>query len=164
LRDIHSPAGRLELRGRWVKELVARMPPEFRTRRMREAMARMVHVATWNRRGDCFEYAHFTPRQIARAILSVYIHLAPVEERVLAERIGRLKQAGDGNFEKLLKGWAAPCPTKLEVAEALWPVLGARVRRAAQEGRPMGVPVVRIVTHALRLATRYPRHSMALER
>ncbi len=124
----------------------------------------MVHVATWNRRGDCFEYAHFTSRQIARAILKVYEWPAPVDEQTLATRIESKKQAGDGGFDKLWAKWTPPLPTKMKVAEALWPLLEPRVERAVQAGRPMGVPVVRIVTEAWRLATRYPRHSMALER
>jgi hypothetical protein len=159
-----TPEGRRELRSRWVGELLARLPKQYRTRRMREAMTRMVHVATWNRRGDCFEYAHFTSRQIAKAILSVYPRTGAPDERTLAARIESMRNKRQGRFESLWDNWPGRKPTKVEVALELWPILEGRVQRAVSVGKPLGIPVVRVLSEAWRLATRYPRHSMALER
>lgn len=125
---------------------------------MMEALTRMVHVATWNRKGDCFEYAHFTDRQIARAILQVYGRPAPASEEQLVERLASLRRGGNGGYNSLWKKWPGLKPTKVKVALALWPLLEPKIERAVAAGKPLGTPVVRVVLQAWRLAVRYPRH------
>lgn len=162
--EVASVEGRREIRRKWVRELLARLPEPYRTRRMQEALIRMVHVATWNRKGECFEYAHFTDRQIARAILQVYGRPATMSEKQLVDRLASLRRSGNGGYDNLWKKWPDPKPTKVKVALALWPLLEPRVERAVAVGKPLRTPVVRVVLQAWRLAVRYPRHSMALER
>ena len=140
------------------------MPKDYRTPKMRNALTRMVHVTTWNRRGECFEYAHFSDRQIAYAIVEAYGQAAPATEQQLVERIGSLRADGNGGYDRLWKTWSGNKPTKLTVAAALWPLLEPRVERAVAQGKPLGIPVVRVVLQAWRLAVGYPRHNMALER
>jgi hypothetical protein len=164
MKGVASSEGRHQFRAKWAGELLARMPKNYRTPKMRSALTRMVHVATWNRKGECFEYAHFSDRQIARAVLQVYGQVAPTTEQQLVERIGSLRADGNGGYDHLWQKWPGDKPTKLTVAAALWPLLEPRVERAIAEGKPLGIPVVRVVLQAWRLAVRYPRHSMALER
>jgi hypothetical protein len=163
LSEVSPLFSRRELRSRWVGELLARFPKQYRTRRMREAMKRMVHVATWNRRGDSFEYAHFTSRQIARAILSASRGTGAPDERTLAARIETMRNKRQGKFELLWDKWPGRKPTKVEVALELWPILERQVQRAVAWASPLESPWCEFCRRRGDW-TRYPRHSMALER
>lgn len=70
----------------------------------------------WERHGDRFEFAHFTDRQIARAVLTVPGAHSQRSLTDTAATVASLR-AQRANLKSGVSG------RKLELAEALWPVL-----------------------------------------
>lgn len=68
---VASDADREARRQVWVERVMRVLPREIQTPVVRESADRLVDIRTWTRRGESFEYAHFTDRQIARAIDSL---------------------------------------------------------------------------------------------
>lgn len=121
---------------------------------MRDAVERLVAVATWDRHGQSFEFANFTDRQLARASAEVDPRKDFSEDRVaMARRI----RARRGSIAPLIGG-----ASKLVLAEALWPVLEARMRLAQKRGTQLRIPVVAVVDRAVTLAHELPRKNVVI--
>lgn len=65
---VSTQAGREARRVVWVERILRTFAKDDRAG-LRTQIDPLVTVTTWNRRGDSFEFAHFTDRQIARAIV-----------------------------------------------------------------------------------------------
>jgi len=88
-----TAAGRDQRRGVWVQRLLDTMPIGYRDEVVRGQLDHLVFVETWNRVEDAFEFAHFTPRQIAAGLQRVRgafaaMTLAEVQEIVERVRVG----------------------------------------------------------------------------
>jgi hypothetical protein len=59
---------REERRQVWVERVMRALPRQMQTDVVREQMDQLVAIRTWNRKGESFEFAHFTDRELARAI------------------------------------------------------------------------------------------------
>ncbi|SRR6266404_840774 len=119
----------------------------------------LVEVKTWNRKGDSFEFAHFTDLQIAEAILKAYQGPSAPNLAQLRCQV-KIKRQMHQNIETIWRRWHGRKPTKGRVAEALWPALERRVRRALSSGTYRRIPVVRILLGAVERARKVHRHSV----
>lgn len=143
--------------GTWVKRILQALPPEDRTGPVRKSVERLVAVKTWNRSGQSFELAHFTDRQLAVAT-------AKVDPRVSLSLGQRIEIAGGirrsrGSLDPLLGGGS-----KVELADALWPVLRRKVERAQGHGTEGRIPIVRVLDHATDMAHELPRRNVVIPR
>lgn len=143
-------------RAAWVERLVLTLPAPSRTRSVQAALDRLVFVQTWNRRGESFEFAHFTDRQLAAAIQRIDRRpRAPsITDRLV--QIERLRER-HGNLEPNM-GRAS----KTELADELWPVLEQRLERAVRNKTERRVPIVRVLDRAIELAREVPRRGVVL--
>lgn len=142
-------------RADWVKRILRTLPVEHRTATVRESIERMVHVETWDLRGQSFEFAHFTDRQIAAAIAATDTRARqPTQERL----IGLVKDTRKrrGNIKSL------GVRSKSDLAEQLWPVLQQKIRRAERRGTVGRVPIVRVLDRATDLARELPRRNLVI--
>jgi hypothetical protein len=152
---VADTSGREKRRAAWVERILFTLPSEYRSDTVREQLDRLVEVVTWNTLGESFEYAHFTDRQLAAGILRVS---GRERERTLSEMTESVRQhrARRGNLKKLMKG------SKVGLAEALWPVLESKIRRAVSRGTKTRIPVVAVVDRAVTLAHEYPRKNLVI--
>ena len=159
---VQTRAQREKKRQKWVDRLMQTLPSELqrdevRSPVIREQLDLLVDVATWNARGDSFEFAHFTDRQLTTTI-------DRIDDRDRKPSFGRLLElvaqtrARRGNLNELLHG-----PSKLDLADALWPILERRLVRGRGAGSSSRrVPIVRVLDHALELAHEFGRGSIVL--
>jgi hypothetical protein len=151
-----TSAGRAKRKRDWVERIERALPREHRTPQMRAAIEDLVHIDVWKRDGSSFEFAHFTDRQLGDTIAS--LDNAPgrpsAAERTVQVATVRERQ---GNLKSVLKGLSKP-----RLADALWPVLEARIERAITRGTEHKIPIVRMLDHATELARGVPRQGVLL--
>lgn len=161
INDPEGPMATVEHREKrrqvWIERVMRTFPREHRTATVREGLDPLIHVDTWTRTGESFEYAHFTDLELAKAI-------AAFDERPrqpgLAERrshIAKLR-ARRANIDKALEPWG----NKVDLAEALWPVLLAKIARAEKHGTVGRIPIVRVLDRATDLANEFPRGNIVI--
>jgi hypothetical protein len=146
-----TPEQRQKRRTAWLNRLVRTFPPRHRTAAVRGALERLIHVETWDEHGQAFEFAHFTDRQLATVIASLGKRERQPSLRDRTEHIRRLR-VDRANIEKALE----PKATKRELAQALWPVLLAKIKRAQRTDTAGRIPIVRVLDEATRLANEFP--------
>ena len=142
----------------WVRPAFDSLDQSFQTAASGADLKSLATVMTWSQepgRGN-FEYAHFSDRQLARAILATVEAPAGVTLSSVQTQVAILRKSG-ANLKKIWRDWPDPQPTKLAMWEHLWPVLERRITRADRTRSAEGIPVVRIAFEALRIAT-LPRH------
>jgi hypothetical protein len=147
-----------------INNIYDAMPKEYKTDKLRGDIDSLVEIQTWNDKLESFEFAHFTDKELAEAILSVYeggeVHsLSDVEARIANVRMKA------GNIEYIWKEWKgtpAQLPTKMRLAEALWPLLEKKIEEAISADSHKDIPVVRVLIHAVELAQKLPRRSVMI--
>jgi hypothetical protein len=148
--------GRAHRREVWIERIMRTLPPEQATTPMREAVARLVQLEVWNPHGDSYEFAHFTDREITKAIDVIDDGpRRPSYERLLA--LVAATRARRGSLDPLLVR-----TTKPALADALWPTLEAKIERALARGTERRIPVVRVLRRAVDLAVEWPRGGFAI--
>jgi hypothetical protein len=140
----------------WVDRILRSLPREHRTEQVRDQVDILVKATTWNRKGESFEFAHFTDLQLARAIAALPGHRNPPSLEQLKQRVSDVRRR-EGNLKELF-----PRASKVELAEQLWPVLEARVTRVLRTKDPHRVPIVRVLDEAVALAYELPRHGLVI--
>jgi hypothetical protein len=152
-----TPRDRERKRSNWVDRLVRTLPRGDRTETAREALDVLVHVESWGRRGASFEFAHFTDRELAKALASLEEEPSRLALSDRTSRVASVRAAG-GNLKVLLPEGRS----KLELADALWPLLEAKIRRAERRGTEASIPIVRVLDRATDLAREFPRGALLI--
>jgi len=152
-----SPEQRENVRQGWVNRIVRALPAELQTATALDDLQHLVEVQVWDEQGNSYEFAHFTDRELAEAILATSPRAAPsVDELVTAVAEVRSRR---GNLRSIWREWAPPHPTKMRLADYLQPRLAAKVDRSIDLGEdPPSVPIARIVVRVLQLSLQWPRH------
>ncbi len=150
-----TEAGREGRRQVWVERVLATLPLEDRTAAVRESVEHLVAVETWDRKGQSFEFANFTDRQIALASEKVdrRTTLSSAQRTTMAASI----RASRGNLAPLLgRG------SKVDLADSLWAVLEEKIKASKQRGTEARIPIVRVLDRALGLAHELPRKNVVI--
>jgi hypothetical protein len=155
-RPMATAAAREKRRKGWVERILLSIPAAYRTDEVRRNLDGMVEVGTWNRRGESFEFSHFTDRQLVTATAGLDTRSRQPSTIERAKIIARLRATG-GNLETLLGG-----ASKVRLADALWPVLEKRIQRAEERGTADRIPVVRALDRATDLARLWPRSNVVI--
>lgn len=145
----------------WIERIYDAIPAPHRTPVLRSELENLVFVDTWGT--EAFEFAHFTDDEIAVAILAAYEGTTVTDLVDLTARVGNIRW-DRGNLEFLWRGWAPPNPSKVAVAEALWPTLEHKLRAAMANEALDIIPVARVVQHASILASEFVRHGLIMRR
>ena len=145
-------------RADWVRPAFDSLDQSLRTAAAEADLKSLATVTTWSQepgRGN-FEYAHFSDRQLARAILATSKAPVGVTLSSVQTQVAILRRSG-ANLKRVWKDWPDPQPSKLGMWEHLWPELERRIKRADRTGSAERIPVVRVAFEAWRIAT-LPRH------
>jgi hypothetical protein len=116
----------------------------------------LIEIATWTRSGESFEFAHFTDRELARAIGRLDRRPRRPELAHRIELVARCRQRR-GNLDTVLHGVSKP-----KLADLLWPTLERKIERAIARGTDNRIPVVRLVVQAEAMAREFPRRSLGI--
>jgi hypothetical protein len=120
--------------------------------------ARLVEIRTWGRYP--YEFAHFTPRELAAALLARSLSTSPPPPHDLARELERQKTR---NCPDVTKAWRRGGVSKLALAEELWPVLEAKIRAAIRR-RQRGPMIMRAALHAHEMALMSFARKVAIRR
>jgi hypothetical protein len=146
-----------------VNSIWQALPENYRNQIPKSEINHLIEIKTWNRKGEAFEFAHFTNRQIAQAILEAYQgHNAPTLDEV--ERLVGIKRNHAQNIRDIWKRWKGRKPTKGRVAEALWPILEKRIKTALSHKTQRKIPVVRVILLAVERAQSLHRDSVMIRK
>jgi hypothetical protein len=136
----------------WVERIFLALPQELQKPVVREQLDKFVVMRTWNERGDSFEFAHFSDRQITREIDGLDERASKPSFGDLLERVKEFRR-GDKNLKRLLP----PGVGKVELGLKLWPTLERRITRALEYQREDEIPLVAVLYEATRLAQEFGR-------
>ena len=171
-----DPGKRDKRRRSCVNNIFDAMAKEHKTEKLREDIDSLVEIQTWNDKLESFEFAHFTDKELAEAILSIYegedVHnLSDLEARIANMRVKEQPDTPDGkppkpgNLEHVWKGWGGTSeqlPSKIKLAGALWPLLEKKIEEAISGGDVSVIPVARVLIHAFERAQSLPRRSVVI--
>lgn len=160
--NFESAADRRRLRKVLLASLTKNVPKDLRADYyVNTKRGRMVEIWTWGKQRP-FEFAHFTDRQLADAMLSIakvpYPHRY---ERLVNGLHMQRTRCPAPDVEEVC--WPRSGLRKPDLADALWPVLEAKINRAIQRGQK-GPPVMQACTRAYEMAAVSEGLSMMLRR
>ena len=159
---MQTPGKREAWKTEWVDRMFKASAPEHRTDTYRQELGQLVHVEAWP--GDCsFEYAHFTDDELATAIAHLAGSANPVERAVLVASVTARRQLHE-NIQRVWKDWTGARFSKVDLANALWPVLAQRIQEAMLAGDLTDVPIAAALDRVAELAVRTPRRNVLLRR
>ena len=159
MMDAEGPYATAESREKrrqaWIKRITDTLLPRHRTQSVRESLETLVSVQTWDRKGQSFEFPHFTDRQIATAINQLDQRerrpgLEQLTELVTATRSRQGNLGSVGQF------------SKVQLAEGLWPVLERKMELARGRGTEARIPIVALLDRARDLAREFPRRNLVI--
>jgi len=154
-----TPALRARQRKLLLDSITKGVPADLR-RDLQTRDAHIVEILTWGKRP--FEFAHFTDRQIADALLALGGRPHPKGRGCLVAEVARVRASNKPNVDKI---WptAGISNLKVSLADELWPVLERRIERAITRGTS-GPPVMRAALRAYELAMFSYRQNMSVRR
>ncbi len=150
-----TSADREARRQKWIGRIAETLPVQHRTASVLESLDKLVEVSTWNPKGESFEYAHFTNRELAKAIHGLDSRrrrpsLPRLLELVAEARVDQWNLESLGAF------------SKVALAEALWPVLERKIVLATRRKKEDRIPIVAVLDRATDLARELPRRNVVI--
>lgn len=150
-----TPADREQRRQKWIKRIAETLPVQYRTASVLDSLDKLVEVSTWNARGESFEFANFTDREIANAIHALDSRSRRPELPRLV-RLVKEARAEQRNLESL------GAFSKVTLAESLWPVLERKIEQRTKRGTVDRLPIVALLDRATDLAREFPRRNVVI--
>lgn len=143
-------------RQEWIARIRRALPERYRTVDFGDQLRELVEVKTWTTTGLSFEFAHWSDRQLAGAILAQSPNPSVTLTKLATSVAGcRARRRGIDSIWNA--GWPSPHPKKPAIADALWPSLERRI--VTDRERPLArVPALRVARRTLELARRSPRY------
>jgi hypothetical protein len=122
----------------------------------------LVELQTWN--ASCYEFANFTDEELADGIEEVHPTIDGWTRDQLVQALGhwrakeqdikRVWTSGrwDDQAKRMTGRWPKPEPSKVELAEALWPTLQRKIERLMSGEQIPAPPIVQVVSDAYHVA------------
>ena len=136
------------------KVLEAQDPP---VRVHEDDLNELVRIRTWQT--SCFEYAHFSDPELVRGLRAVHPTCNGRSDEHLADALRR-HRAANQDIGHVWSNWR-PTPSKIRLAEALWPDLETRIV-AASSGDGDLPEIAAVVIEAYQLAQQHPGEKVDL--
>ena len=109
----------------------------------------LVVVRRWP--ASCFEFAHFSDEEIATAITTIHPTCGGLSLPDLIARVAETRMQG-ADVKRVWDNKWQPKPTKLDLANTLWPTLRQKIDDAASSDAAPMPPVADVVREAYALA------------
>ena len=120
------------------------LPRRLQSPEMRQMLTRMLLVRTWRHE---FEFAHWSDNELTTALQNVSPHAAAMPTDELRQHLESCRRNG-GKIKSVWKHWPTE-PSKVALAEALWPTLAERIVSQAPEET---IPIVRYIREGITVA------------
>ena len=133
-----------------VESVLSSLPLPLRTDAMRNDLAQILHIRRWP---EEFEFAHWSDREIAKALRSISPDAADLSLEDLTCRIGKHRSSRD-TIRSVWANWRRQAPSKVDLANALWPSLEFRIRTSPTAKE---IPIVRVFREAIEMMRRTNR-------
>ena len=143
-RPYETPDSAEVKKNEMIDSVLNSLPPSLRSDAMRGDLAQILHVLRWPAE---FEFAHWSDGELAEALQKISQCAAGVPRDELVSRIGKHRDAGD-TLKSVWKNWPQR-PSKLRLANALWPALESRIRTTSE---PAEIPIVGVIREAISIA------------
>ena len=140
-----------------LKSIIQDVPKDLRAD-LRGPDAHLVDIMTWGKHP--FEFAHFTDRQLAQALISASSQTHPGGVAGLTQAVAAERATGSPNIKD---AWPAAGVSKPKLADELWPVLRRKIERAIAS-HASGPPIMQGAIRAYELAMREIGRSIVLRR
>ena len=118
----------------------------------------LVSVHTWKER--CYEYEHFTDDELAEALLAVHPTCNGLTRDELVASI-RVERDRRKDIKAVWSLWSHE-PSKIDLAQQLWPVLEAKVARCRAESTAPVPAIAEVVQEAYLTAQRWRYRSFVI--
>lgn len=153
--DFTTPNARKQERQVWIERIYGSISDELKDSIDKKQLGSLVTFETW--KNTSFEYAHFTDRELAKAIIALYkgkkdLSLEKVIISVSMQRKHR------GNIDNVWK--KSGFISKVDLANHLWPILEKKIRESKN---PLRIPIVRILLKANKVAIRTHRRHVGIK-
>lgn len=150
----------------WVQQIaeVVRFTNQMEV--SQQDLAKLIDITTWGE-GGCFEFAHFSDQELAEGVEhACRLQGLTPRGQIRESHVEAIRRDPAQNVEKLWRtgrlGKEAKKLSKLHLAEALWPMLEAKIRSAIDEGTQADIPVVRVIQRAVDTALRVHRQNVII--
>jgi hypothetical protein len=157
--QVSTPQAREKRRKAWVDRIQRAIPGAASDPVVRQQLDSLVELTTWNKHDESFEFAHFTDRQIATALLHIPGYRKPQTLEDMTRRVTKFRTNRE-NLEKLLPKSAS----KGRLASELLPVLEQKLRRAQAHETEHKIPVTTVLERAISLGLQFPRGTVLIRR
>ena len=114
---------RTDVRTSMIDSVIDSLPMRLRTDAMRSDLEYLIHVRCWP---EEFEFAHWSDNEIANSLQEISSYAANLSYEEVRRRVTLHRERRD-NLRNVWSNWR-PKPTKIELAERLWPKLESRIR------------------------------------
>ena len=135
-----------------IDEIMSSMLEENRSELMRSDLGHLVEVRSWPAE---FEFAHWSDTEIAKALQAVSVHAASLSVQEVARQVAVHRRHNDG-IRRVWTNWS-PKPSKVRLADHLWPVLEHKINASAD---PSSIPIVEVVQDTIRMMHRIGQATM----
>lgn len=118
----------------------------------------LVRIHTWD--ASCFEFAHFTDAELARALHRTHRDCGGLDAQKLRRALAHHRK----HREDIKKVWAnwRPSVSKLDLAEQLWPMLEGKITAAMNDPDGELPPVASRLAEAYALARSRPNGTFVM--
>lgn len=156
-----TPSDRRRMRRNLLESITFGFPDEYRKDLLgNQLRSRLVEVRTWGKYP--FEFAHFTDRQLADALTKLAKVPHPGGRTALIAQVQNQRSRHSPDIDHV--NWKGRGKiSKPDLADALWPLLAQRIRRAVHRGS-RGPAVMKAALRAYEMAAGLPRSGVALRR
>ncbi len=150
----------------WVQQIAEIVRFTNQMEVSQQDLAKLIDITTWGE-GGCFEFAHFSDQELAEGVEhACRLQGLTPRGQIRESHVEAIRRDPAQNVEKLWRtgrlGKEAKKLSKLHLAEALWPMLEAKIRSAIDEGTQADIPVVRVIQRAVDTALRVHRQNVII--
>jgi hypothetical protein len=159
-----TAAGRRKQRRLLLESLTKNVPKDLRSNYyINTRRGRIVEIRTWGKLP--FEFAHFTNRELADAMLSIAKAPHPQGRAQLINDLSRQRKHQAPDVSRVYRDfkWPGSGLSKPTLADSLWPVLERKIQDAIQRGTS-GPPVMQACVRAYEMAAVSEKVSIVLRR
>jgi hypothetical protein len=150
---------RRKLRRAWLKRIYEATDPGRRNPELCRQLVRLIDLVVWDEAGQSFEFANFTDEEITNGIMSLAAFVPPPDRAAVELAVAERRSHPDPkrrNLKYVWHDWPIH-PSKVDLANALWPVLSAKILADGSNSSKPQVPARRVAEHVLRSIYRLRR-------
>ena len=129
-----------------------------------DELSLLVEIHRWS--ASCYEFAHFTDEELADALTAIHRTVNGLGRGELICALAALRERARGghnnvDIKNVWKDWNYQ-PSKVALAEQLWPVLNRKIDRCRVDDKAAIPEIVSVVERAYRMALHWRDESFVL--